>query len=161
MKLIISLLLLAALLFLVESSHAHSSSYYVAKPYDIEQKESQKAFTLTARMVLQEAAYEPFAGRIAVAGVALDRRADIRWPMDMIDVLYQPRQFAGMHKPIPNYNRVLEEEAFLAVKIAELGYRPCGEGVYWYHADYIKPPKWTHKLKVACHIGQHIFYKES
>ena len=45
------------------------------------------------RMVLQEAANEPFAGMVAVAGVALDRVADRRWPSTTRKVVYQPPYF--------------------------------------------------------------------
>ena len=115
------------------------------------------------RMVLQEANTEPLAGKVAVAGVALDRAADRRWPNTEAEVVYQgnrsPRtaQFTGMSIPLGRYTEANIEEARLAVELARSGTRPCGV-VLWYHADWIEPPHWTRAMAEQCRIGEHIFY---
>lgn len=111
------------------------------------------------RMVLQEANNEPFMGLVTVAGVALDRKEDPRWPNTKEAVVRQPGQFEGMQIKIRNYGRRAIARARIAVKVAARGYRPCGT-VYWYHATYVKP-RWDYsKIEFACQIGEHVFYRD-
>jgi spore germination cell wall hydrolase CwlJ-like protein len=108
------------------------------------------------RMVLQEAANESLRGQAAVAGVALDRMSDSRWPETEHAVIYQSRQFTGMGLRLRDYSQTQITQARLAVDLARTGYRPCGR-VLWYHAEYITPD-WSFNLKKHCQIGLHIFY---
>ncbi len=108
------------------------------------------------RMVLQEAANEPFAGMVAVAGVALDRIRDDRWPNTARDVVYSPAQFTGMGIALRSYSERQITRARLAVVTAERGTRPCGE-VLWYHTTEVTP-FWRKRLTVKCQLGSHIFY---
>jgi N-acetylmuramoyl-L-alanine amidase len=108
------------------------------------------------RMVLQEAANEPFAGLVAVAGVALDRIQDDRWPNTARDVVYSPAQFTGMGITLRRYSRVQITRARLAVVEAYLGTRPCGT-VLWYHTTEVTP-SWRERLVLKCQLGVHIFY---
>jgi N-acetylmuramoyl-L-alanine amidase len=108
------------------------------------------------RMVLQEAVSEPLAGQVAVAGVALDRMKDRRWPDTSKEVVYQAWQFTGMRAKLRDYSPKEIEVARLAVQLAESGTRPCGT-VLWYHTTGIDKP-WNDSLQVSCLIGNHIFY---
>jgi N-acetylmuramoyl-L-alanine amidase len=108
-------------------------------------------------MVLQEAAGEPFDGRIAVAGVAFDRIADRRWPDTAHRVIYQPYQFTGMSIPLRKYSQDQITQARIAVEAARAGVRPCGR-VLWYHTNYVKPTWDYTKIEIHCQIGAHIFY---
>lgn len=116
-------------------------------------------------MVLQEAAHEPLNGMVAVAGVALDRVVDRRWPSTAKQVVYQGNhsvltaQFSGMAITMRWYSETQITRARVAVAIAEGGYRPCGT-VLWYHTDWVTP-KWDYnQINVACVIGGHIFYAD-
>ncbi len=106
-------------------------------------------------VVLQEAANEPFKGMIAVAGVVFDRVTDRRWPSTVHKVIYQPRQFAGIHIKMRKYSRKQIGKARLAVAIALAGIRPYGR-VLWFHSGV--KPSWTKKLVVNGKLGGHIFY---
>jgi hypothetical protein len=108
------------------------------------------------RMVLQEAVAEPFEGMVAVAGVALDRMADSRWPNTRHGVIYQPWQFTGMRSRFGRHSRKDIERARRAVEAAEVGIRPCGK-VFWYHTPKVSP-SWAKRVQVSCRIGDHIFY---
>lgn len=108
------------------------------------------------RMVLQEAANEPFAGMVAVAGVALDRVADRRWPDTARAVVYQRAQFSGMSLRMRKYSRQQIIRARVAVAIAESGTRPCGT-VLWYHTPAVRPI-WNRQLNMKCQLGRHVFY---
>lgn len=108
------------------------------------------------RMVLQEAANEPFAGMVAVAGVALDRIRDNRWPNTAREVIYFPAQFTGMGITLRKYSEGQIDKARTAVEIALSGTRPCGI-VFWYHTTEVTP-SWRKRLTMKCQLGVHIFY---
>lgn len=109
-------------------------------------------------MILQEAANEPFEGLVGVAGVALDRVKDRRWPSTLRRVIYQRHQFVGMSMPIPRYFNIQVRRARAAAMAARKGARPCGK-VLWYHTIHIKPG-WSRRLTVRCRLGLHIFYED-
>lgn len=147
---VIWLLIIAALTFMIADSRAED-----APPLTRDEP--------VVRMVLQEANTESLAGKVAVAGVALDRAADRRWPSMPRDVVYQGNhstrtaQFTGMAISLRRYTDEDIELARLAVELARSGTRPCGI-VLWYHTDYIEPPHWTKAMQEHCRIGAHIFY---
>ncbi len=111
------------------------------------------------RMVLQEANNEPVEGMVAVAGVALDRVVDSRWPSSLEAVIRQPYQFSGMSIALRDYTQREITRARFAVEIATSGQRPCGV-VLWFHADYMMPGWARGYIVPACHLGGHIFYKD-
>ncbi len=111
------------------------------------------------RMVLQEAANEPFAGMVAVAGVAYDRVSDRRWPSSVRNVVYAPAQFTGMGIALRDYSRTQITRARIAVAEAVIGTRPCGT-VLWYHTVDVSPT-WSRQLTVRCQLGAHIFYGDN
>lgn len=108
------------------------------------------------RMVLQEAANEPFAGMLAIAGVAFDRIDDRRWPATDRQVVYQRAQFTGMEIRLRRYSRDQIARARRAVAGAAFGFRPCGT-VLWYHTNKVKP-SWRHSYRLVCRLGAHLFY---
>ena len=108
------------------------------------------------RMVLQEGANEPFAGMVAIAGVAYDRVLDRRWPSSEWDVVYEPAQFTGMGIALRRYSQAQVTRARIAVAEAITGTRPCGS-VLWYHTTDVSPT-WSRQLTVKCQLGVHIFY---
>jgi hypothetical protein len=108
------------------------------------------------RLVLQEAANEPFDGQIAVAGVALDRVTAPSWPDTAHGVVYQRDQFTGMGLKLRHYSEAQITRARAAVIVARTGYRPCGH-VFWYHNGDVNPV-WDDNLDLHCRIGGHLFY---
>ena len=117
------------------------------------------------RMVLQEAAHEPLIGMVAVAGVALDRVEDRRWPDTPSGVVYQGNrsrrtaQFTGMSIELRDYSEQQITRARLAVVSAEGGIRPCGRVLY-YHTRSVKPGWDYTKIEIACTLGNHVFYRD-
>lgn len=108
------------------------------------------------RMVLQEAIHEPFAGLVAVAGVAFDRMQDRRWPSTDRKVVYQRAQFTGMGIRLRRYSQAQITRARRAVAGASFGFRPCGT-VLWYHTHKVKP-SWRKRYQLVCRLGTHLFY---
>lgn len=111
------------------------------------------------RAVLQEAEGEPFDGMVAVAGVALDRAADRRWPGNPRAVLLQPAQFEGMSAPLRDHSPRARTLAEQAVVQALSGSRPCGTVLY-FHAEWMTPNWDFEKIKQVCQIGGHVFYTD-
>ena len=107
-------------------------------------------------VLLQEAASEPMTAKVVIAGIIRDRAKDKRWPNTVTLVITQKAQFTGMVKPLVPYNKEDLLDVNMAIRISAAGLRPCGQGVFWYHANYIKPPDWTITLKKRCEIGKHI-----
>ena len=111
-------------------------------------------------MVLTEAAGEPLEGQVAVAGVAIDRARDRRWPSTVELVVHQPWQFTGMRYPHRAYTEAERRVARRAVVLALRGERPCGR-VYWYHtADIAVRPAWADVKLPVCVIGNHVFWAD-
>lgn len=111
------------------------------------------------RMILQEANTEPLIAKVAVAGVALNRVADDRWPDTEREVVRQPWQFTGMMRKLnPGYTAAQIVEARTAAWLARRGRRPCG-GALWYHRSDIFPT-WAEELTPRCSIGEHVFYTD-
>lgn len=111
------------------------------------------------RMVLQEANNEPFAGMVAVAGVAFDRKRDRRWPPTMGAVIYQRAQFSGMAITLRKYSQAQVELAREAVEQAAVGTRPCGTVLYYHNTSIV--PDWDYtKIDIVCWIGDHLFYED-
>lgn len=108
------------------------------------------------RMVLQEAANEPFAGMVAIAGVAFDRMLDHRWPSSEHAVVYQLAQFTGMSIAFRQYSEAQITRARIAVAEAIIGTRPCGI-ILWYHTTDVNP-SWRKRLTMKCQLGVHLFY---
>lgn len=108
------------------------------------------------RMVLQEAANEPFAGMLAIAGVAFDRMDDRRWPSTDRKVVYQRSQFTGMQIRLRRYSQAQIMRARRAVAGAAFGFRPCGT-VLWYHTYKVRPA-WRKSYVRVCRLGAHYFY---
>ena len=115
-----------------------------------------------ALAIYYEARSEPVAGQIAVAEVIYNRVESSRYPDNICDVVYQPRQFSFTHDGMPEdpQHKVWEDIQLLATSIME---NPdlffVGHDATHYHATYVTP-YWADDLERVAVIGNHIFYKE-
>lgn len=105
-----------------------------------------------------EARNESREGQLAVIEVTL-RRAEISG-RKVCQEVFLDRQFSWTLADRP---KVTNNKAWLkSLEIAEYGFNNdtnYSGGATHYHADYIKKPKWAHKLCETTRIGRHIFYK--
>ncbi|MBA3941795.1 MAG: cell wall hydrolase [Sphingopyxis sp.] len=124
------------------------------------------ALKCLTQAVYYEAAYEPIAGRRAVAQVVLNRAAHPAFPKSVCGVVYQ-----GVNRPVcqfsftcdgslnrrPNPAKWKEAEE---VAVAALGgyVEPSVGHSTHYHANYVSP-YWAPKLVKISQIGAHIFYR--
>ena len=129
-----------------------------------------KQLDCLARNIYNEAATEPFEGKVAVAQVTLNRVEDGRFGKDVCGVVYQKNviyekvicQFSWACMPSvrnrPVYGALYKESEEVAKKVLLENFRLPGltEAKY-YHAVYVNP-KWG-KPKIT-QIGNHIFYKD-
>ena len=122
-----------------------------------------KAITCLADNIYYEAGNEPRNGKIAVAGVTLNRMRNPKFPSNVCSVVYQRTsrvcQFSWTCMRRPAKDPVLYAEAKdIAKKVltSEINTRiVVNKDVLFYHADYVNP-KW--RLERVTKIGRHIFY---
>ena len=115
------------------------------------------------RNVYYEAGIESKEGKYAVAHVTVNRLKTGYWGKSVCDVVYAKKQFSWtaqkkLAKPDPT---VWEQSREAAVKVLT-GYRVSGlmHSLY-YHAIYIRDPKWVDTKHEAGQIGNHIFYNRA
>lgn len=132
--------------------------------------ERTKQLECLAKNIYNEAATEPFEGKVAVAQVTMNRVEDGRFGKDVCGVVYQRNviyekvicQFSWACMPSvrnrPVYGVLYKESEEVAKKVLLENFRlPSMRDAMYYHAVYVNP-KWG-KPKIA-QIGNHIFYKD-
>lgn len=115
-------------------------------------KEEEKK--LLARLVQAEAEGEPFAGKVAVANVVLNRVEHEQFPDTVKEVIYQRNAF----EPVQNgsINEPATEEAIQAVEEALTDDGKDEELLYFYNPD-TATSDWIFSREVVKTIGNHSF----
>lgn len=131
-----------------------------------------------AQNIYFEAGNQPFAGKMAVANVTLNRVNDLQFPNTICDVVYQSAAYykSWTGETIPQrgmcqfswYCDGKSDEPkdsvtwIESIRIADIALESSNfditEGSLWYHADYIHP-YWADHLTYVLQIENHIFYK--
>ena len=124
---------------------------------------TKKDLDCLTKNVYYEAGVESKEGKYAVAHVTINRLKTGYWGKSVCDVVYSKKQFSwtaqkNLEKPNPT---VWDESREAAVHVLT-GYRVSGlmHSLY-YHAVYIKNPKWADTKHEAGQIGDHIFYNKA
>ncbi|MDE3839182.1 peptidoglycan-binding protein [Bacillus methanolicus] len=115
---------------------------------------------LLARLVHAEAKGEPYAGKVTVATVVLNRVDHPDFPNTIRDVIYEVSGGSYAFTPVQNgtINEPADAESFRAVNEA-LDFRELGNGsVYFYNPDKITS-LWVLSRNVMLTIGNHVFAK--
>ena len=120
--------------------------------------------------IYNEAASEPFEGKVAVAQVTMNRVDSGRFGRGVCGVVYQKNvifekvicQFSWACLPgagkRPIHSGLYQESEEVAKKVLLENFRlPSMKDAMYYHADYVNP-RWG-KSKIT-QIGHHIFYKD-
>lgn len=129
-------------------------------PEDIER------VTCLAQNVWFEARGSSVDDQLAVAHVVLNRVADARYPDDVCEVVWQPKQFSWTHDGLSDRvrfdnaidRRIWKELVQLAM--AAISGRlddPTG-GATHYHADYVQPG-WAGRMDLLIRIDDHLYYR--
>lgn len=111
---------------------------------------------LLARLVRAEAVGEPYAGKVAVAVVILNRADSSLFPNTVSQVINQPGQFT----PVANgmINKPADPESIRAVNEA-LMLRGTGSGSLYFYNPKKTNNQWLRSKQVTIIIGNHTFAK--
>lgn len=115
---------------------------------------SEKEKDLLARLVTAEAKGEPYAGKVAVAAVVLNRVENDQFPDTIQQVIYQEKQF----EPVDNgmINKPAATEAKKAVNEALAKNGEITDALYFFNPDETDS-KWLRTRNVTEEIGNHRF----
>lgn len=149
------------LIMLFAAWEARGEGYY----HSCEYPDRQTELTALACNVAFESKGESRAGQLAVAFVTLNRVEHERFPDNIIDVVYQPKQFSW-HTDGKS-DRVYDLKAWTnslhiasyVLGISDLDYKyvDITDGSLYYHTTSIKPDWSCEKNKVLT-IDNHVFY---
>jgi spore germination cell wall hydrolase CwlJ-like protein len=115
------------------------------------------------RNIYYEARGEDRRGKFAVGHVTVNRLKTGRWGNTICKVVYAKAQFSWtLNKKLPRPNSKLwaESEDIARKVLAGSRVRGLTKSLY-YHAIYIKDPKWADSKHEAGQIGNHIFYNKA
>ncbi|WKU21778.1 cell wall hydrolase [Priestia megaterium] len=141
---------------LKEANHKSTDSINANETLTIPNSISESDKDLLARLVQAEAKGEPYAGKVAVATVVLNRVDSDSFPNSIHDVIYQGTQFT----PVQNgeINKAADAEAKKAVNEA-LAFRGQGKGSLFFFNPDKTSDQWLRQKQVTITIGNHIFAK--
>jgi len=112
---------------------------------------------LLARLVRAEAESEPYAGKVAVAVVVLNRVDSADFPNSIHDVIYQSGQFS----PVTNgeINKPADADSIKAVEEALSENRSLGAGSLFFYNPSTAVSHWLDSRPTTLVIGHHVFKK--
>lgn len=113
---------------------------------------------LLARLVRAEAEGEPYAGKVAVATVVLNRVLDERFPNTVEGVIYQSGQFTPVsngriYRPSTQEDREAVNEAVHFVNSGQT------DGSLFFYNYHIVNNSWFESRQTVKFIGNHVFKK--
>ena len=113
--------------------------------------------------IYYEARGEDHRGRVAVAHVTLNRVKTGYWGNTICKVVYAKKQFSWtLAKKLPRPDSKVWAESEEVARKVLAGHRVRGlQKSLFYHAIYIKDPKWADPAHHAAKIGNHVFYNRA
>ena len=113
--------------------------------------------------VYHEARGEPYAGKLAIAQVTLNRVDSRQWGFSVCNVVYAPSQFSWTTDPGKRYKAPSDADWMLSQRIVydyTQGLRITQlEDAQYFHAKRLGRPQWTRQLQKRVAIGNHVFYE--
>jgi N-acetylmuramoyl-L-alanine amidase len=118
---------------------------------------SSSDIDLMARLVRAEAESEPYAGKVAVAYVILNRVDSSSFPNSIREVIYQSGQFS----PVSNgeINKSADADSLRAVREAVNADRSKGAGSLFFYNPKTATSRWLDSRPTTMIIGNHTFKK--
>jgi N-acetylmuramoyl-L-alanine amidase len=116
---------------------------------------SDAEIDLLARIVRAEAQSESFEGKVAVAGVVLNRVDSPKFPDTVKGVIYAPGQF----QPVKNgqINKPADKESIKAVHTALANKGDAVNGALFFYNPAIATNRWLDSRPTTVVIGNHVF----
>ncbi|WP_097017935.1 cell wall hydrolase [Orenia metallireducens] len=109
---------------------------------------------LLAKIIHAEARGEPFAGKVAVGAVVLNRVKSKDFPNTISEVIYQPLAFTAINDG--QFQLEPNAEASKAALSAINGIDPSNGALFYYNPLKTTSP-WIYNRPVVNQIGNHIF----
>ncbi|WP_434024115.1 cell wall hydrolase [Neobacillus mesonae] len=146
---------------LMQANKATTSYLYAGKTLVIPNSTVTAAEKdLMARLVHAEAKGEPYAGKVAVATVILNRVASSDFPNTVRGVIYE--KSGGHYAFTPVMNGAINQPADAASKKAvneALAFKGQGNGSLFFYNPKTAVSKWVATRQVTVKIGNHVFAK--
>ena len=113
--------------------------------------------------IYYEAGVESRVGKFAVANVTVNRLKTGYWGNTICKVVYAKSQFSWtLAKKLPRPDSRLWAESEDVARKVLAGHRVRGlTKSLFYHAIYIRDPKWVDHRREAGQIGNHVFYDQA
>jgi N-acetylmuramoyl-L-alanine amidase len=149
-----------SLIELKRINHKQSDLLLAGEFLRIPQTVSSAEKDLLARLVHAEAKGEPFAGKVAVATVVLNRVDHPDFPNTIKEVIYERSGGYYAFTPVQNgeINKPADGEAYRAVEEA-LAFRGLGNGSLFFYNPKTAKSQWLRSKQVTVVIGNHVFAK--
>ena len=114
-----------------------------------------------------EAAGEPYAGKLAVAEVVMNRVESPRYPNTPCDVIQQHKQFSFVEEfgmEVPELKNALDQQAwqhglYAAHKALSGAVYGLTDGAMHYYTPDKANPKWAESMTEVVQIGNHRFMR--
>lgn len=142
--------------YLMKYNNRQSSLLYAGETIKIPASVTAAEKDLMARLVEAEAKGEPYAGKVAVATVILNRVDSPLFPNTISGVIYQANQFTpvktgSIHQPASADSKRAVQEA--------LAFRGQGSGSLYFYNPQKTSNQWLRSKQVTVVIGNHVFAK--
>ncbi|MCU9612286.1 cell wall hydrolase [Caldibacillus lycopersici] len=138
----------------------NSNIIYPGQKLTLSQPVTQAEMDLLARLVSAEAKGEPYAGKVAVATVVLNRVDNPAFPNTITNVIYAQDQGHYAFTPVANgqINQSADADSKKAVREA-LAFRGQGSGSLYFYNPKTSTSSWIFSRQVTVTIGNHRFAK--
>ena len=144
-----------------EVNNQWSDLIYVGQQLVIPETISAYEKDLLARLINAEVKGEPYAGKVAVATVVLNRVDSSLFPNTVKDVIYE-RSAGGYYAFTPVQNGAINEAATAEARKAvdeALAFRGQGSGSLYFYNPKTASSSWILSREVTVTIGNHRFAK--
>ncbi|PGO97800.1 peptigoglycan-binding protein LysM [Bacillus cereus] len=143
-----------------QNNNVDGSQIFVGQHLKIDTGISLQEVDLMARLVNAEAGGEPYAGKVAVAKVVLNRANANGFPNTITDVIYEPIKNGYAFTPVTDdrINQPATQEAKMAVEEALTSKGTNSDWLYFYNPK-TSTDKWITTRQTVAQIGNHLFAK--
>lgn len=145
---------------LQKANNEWDNNLYVGQSLTIPSSITSAERTLLAKLVHAEAIGEPFAGKVAVATVVLNRVDSASFPNTISGVVYEKSYGYYAFSPVQNgqINNTPTSEDYRAVDEA-IAFRGQGSGSLYFYNPSKTSSQWILSRPVTVRIGNHVFAK--